>query len=108
MFASDSASPEGCLSPKEYAARAGIDLSTVHRYLKRGFLTKIQPGGKNGRIWIPERELYETSPAGKATEPDQLDSPDSTDAQPTLDSLPGKRPAWMNRLHSPDTGGNHA
>ena len=107
-FAINSDRPEGCLSPKEFAARAGIDLSTVHRYLKRGHLTKIQLAGKNGRIWIPERELYSQSPACTGAAPDHPDSADSTDARSSLDLLPGKRAVWMNGLHSPNTGGNYA
>lgn len=106
-FASQSNRPEGCLSPKEFAKRARIALATVHRYLSRGQLTKIQKAGKNSRIWIPESELFSSSslpPDGEWR--DSQRSPIGTSARGK--SLAGKRPAWMNDLRSPKNGGNHA
>ncbi|TWU18611.1 hypothetical protein Poly21_07750 [Allorhodopirellula heiligendammensis] len=106
-FASQSNRPEGCLSPKEFAKRARIGLATVHRYLSRGQLTKIQKAGKNSRIWIPESELFSSSsqtPNGEWRDSQQ--SPIGTSARGN--SLAGKRPAWMNDLRSPTHGGNHA
>ena len=107
-FASNLSRPEGCLSPKEFAARANIGLSTVHRYLKRGLLTKIQPAGKNGKVWIPERELFASCEAGLETARDEQRAIASSDNNSAIELLPGKRPAWMDGLHTPDTGGSHA
>lgn len=108
FLAGQSNRPQGCLSPKEFARRAGISLATVHRYLSSGQLTKIQRAGKNGRVWIPESELY--SP--KTPNPDDAssgsDQAEVTAGSDHRKSLSGKRPAWMNDLHSPPIGGNHA
>ena len=110
--ASNSGRPEGCLSPKEFASRSGASLSTIHRYLAQGVLLKIQRRGKNGRIWIPESELFSAQlpPSAKAESssdcsPGLADEPaKETPAKP----LRGKRPAWMNCLPNPTKGGNDA
>lgn len=98
--ASLSGRPEGCLSPKEFAERAGISLSTVHRYLKNGHLPKVQRAGKNGRVWIPEQELYTVS----GPQMDDTSTCEVADLLPdslnSANCLPGRRPGWMSGLHS--------
>lgn len=109
LNASNSGRPEGCLSPSEFAQRAGISKSTVDRYLKQGLLTKVQRK-KGYRVWIPERELYSVMPF--PSDQRSLDSDDCTpDAKlerKTAPTMPGKLPAWMNGLNNTNQGGSNA
>ncbi|WP_040770530.1 MerR family transcriptional regulator [Novipirellula maiorica] len=107
--ASNSDRPEGCLSPKEFARRAGVSKSTVDRYLKQGLLTKVQRR-KGYRVWIPERELYSAVICPQTQESSKLDDckPSGLQEEKAADPLPGKVPAWMKGLQNTNTGGSDA
>lgn len=106
-IASNSDRPEDCLSPREIARRAGVSKSTVDGYLKQGLLSKVQRK-KGYRVWIPERELYSANccipfqplPDSDARKPEGM--PEEEAANP----LPGRIPAWMNRLRNNKGGSN--
>tara|TARA_R110002073_G_scaffold8761_8_gene46914 strand:+ start:6718 stop:7053 length:336 start_codon:yes stop_codon:yes gene_type:complete len=106
--ASNSDRPEGCLSPKEFARRAGVSKSTVDRYLKKGLLTKVQRR-KGYRVWIPEHELYSTIPCPEARHSSESGEPQRDAIQEgKANPMPGKVPAWMNGLQHTNKGGSNA
>ncbi len=105
----NSGRPEGCLSPKEFAQRAGVSKSTVDRYLRQGLLSKVQRR-KGYRVWIPERELYSAvlCPQSQHSIAFADCDPVGIQEEKKVDPLPGKVPAWMNGLHNTNTGGSNA
>ena len=107
--ASNSGRPEGCLSPREFAQRAGLSKSTVDRYLRKGLLAKVQLG-KGYRVWIPESELYSTMrcPTSPGSSGSDGRAQESKHEEKAAKPLPGKNPAWMNRLHHTNKGGSDA
>lgn len=109
--ASNSDRPEGCLSPKEFARRAGVSKSTVDRYLKQGLLSKVQRR-KGYRVWIPERELYSAVICPQSQHLPEASDHESAGVrqEKTVETLPGKVPAWMKGLHNTitKTGGSDA
>ncbi|QDT03116.1 hypothetical protein K227x_14960 [Rubripirellula lacrimiformis] len=96
--ASRSGAPGEYVLPQQFAAQAGISLSTVHRYLASGRLTKIQRGGKNSRVWIPVQELssLDESSVGVASVVDAIAEMPARKRT----SLPGRTPEWKIGLPS--------
>ena len=45
------------LSPQEFAAKSGISLVSVRRYIAAGRLPSVQPGGRRCRVLIPQSAL---------------------------------------------------
>lgn len=93
------------LTTSQLMARTGLSLATVHRYVKKGRLPSLQPGGKGAKLLFPPdaveiaaaaaaekagRELGVYShpsrmPAGHTTSPNDMPST----------KLPGPRPRWQ-------------
>ncbi len=98
--------PESCLSPKEFARRAGVSKSTVDRYLRQGLLAKVQRK-KGYRVWIPERELYSVMlcPQSHPSSGSDGSDPDDIHEEKAGNPLRGKTPAWMKDLHNTNQGG---
>jgi hypothetical protein len=86
---------EECLSPSEFAQRAGLNISTVHRYIKRGKLAKIQLGGEGCRIWIPASELYRITGSPPSQPLATSQSAQEREGNVAPSSIPGRTPAWM-------------
>ena len=89
------------LSPEQFAQLSGYSLSTVHRYLKRGLLPKVQPGGPGCKVLIPCNALDSLTPDLNATqagsdqaafEASPIIAPATTE---TPSRLSGPCPAWM-------------
>lgn len=96
--------PERYLSVKEYARLFGVCEKTVHRYLKKGRISKHQPGGPNCHVGIPASELEVTAKPptvssagspGTAADSAAADPPAGKSASKAADKRPLKRPAWM-------------
>ena len=90
------------LSPEQFAQLSGYSLSTVHRYLKRGLLPKVQPGGPGCKVLIPRNALDSLTPGLNATtagsDPavvSEASLPVTPATTETPSRLSGPCPAWM-------------
>jgi hypothetical protein len=92
-----------CLSPKEFARRNGISVSTVRRYKDAGRIAFDQPGGYRCRVLIPinalphhghEAELADGESLGAKKRPveKQVADPDASKTK-----LSGPSPRWQKR-----------
>ena len=99
------------LSPEQFAQHSGYSLTTVHRYLKRGLLPKIQPGGPRSKVLIPRNALDSlssglgTATAGSDQAAAKVSPPVAAATEALSSRLSGPRPAWMksnfNNIPSP-------
>ncbi len=88
-------------SPEEFAAQTGLSIATVRRYIDKGKLPSVQPGGPRSRILIPadaldqlaRRAVVESSPAA-ALEP--VPDPGS---RSTPTRRPGPTPRWRRQAN---------
>ena len=101
-FAVSSANPSAAfISASEFAQLSGLSPSTVGRYLKRGLLPKVQPGGPRCRVLIPRDALntYRQDPESLETEPSGTDpEAPSASAPPAMPvRLSGPAPRWLRR-----------
>jgi excisionase family DNA binding protein len=88
------------VSPKEFAARSGLSLSTVRRYLADGRLPSVQHGGRRCRVLIPLSILTQFSRKTTAECERQPVLPKHAPALApptslTAKSLPGPAPRWL-------------
>lgn len=90
-------------SPAEFAARSGLSLITVRRYLAEGKLPKYQPGGKRCRVMIPVSALslplsldIQDQTGTVADEIPATELP-QTNQTPASDVIAGPPPRWMKR-----------
>ena len=90
------------LSPKEFAARTGISLATVRRYLKSGRVVAHQPGGRRHRVLIPADALEQVAPSTPPRVGPDRSSPAIAPlpGHPAADdkSLCGPAPKWLRQL----------
>ena len=101
-FAVSSANPSAAyVSATEFAQLSGLSLSTVSRYLKRGLLPKLQPGGPRCRVLIPcdALEAFRRSSDAIGTEPDGTNSeaPPASAHSQTPPCLSGPVPRWLRK-----------
>ena len=93
------------LSAHEFAARSGLSLSTIRRYLKNGRLPGVQPGGSRCRVLIPSDALDSLcDPAGRSKTLTSKASDSNTVNNPTLppsaslqSALSGPVPRWLGK-----------
>lgn len=55
-------SRDGFMSPKEFASHTRVNLRTVRRWLKNGYIEFIQPGGRGSTVLIPINALSKEPP----------------------------------------------
>ena len=88
------------LSPAQFAQVKGLSLSTVRRYLKRGLLSSIQPGGARCRVLIP-RNALDSLPTGlNATAAGSDQAVSKASSLSTCDERPrlsGPTPRWLKQ-----------
>jgi hypothetical protein len=93
--------PGEFFSPQQFSEYSHLSLSTVHRYLKRGKLPYVQPGGERCRILIPASALTNQPSKstsccianGTANSVGAVDHPNYPAAIPQ-ERLPGPEPRW--------------
>ncbi len=91
------------LSPAGVANLTGLALVTVRRYIRRGWLPAIQPGGYRHRLLVPTSALEAL--LGAEVIDSGVDS--TTNAPKALENcerqvpekLPGAKPKWMRHRH---------
>ncbi len=72
------------LTITEFANQACFSVSQIRRYINQGIISKIQPGGKGGKILIPETEFQNLLEHSENYE--TLKKEDK--------NLPGRTPNW--------------
>jgi hypothetical protein len=84
--------PKNYCSPAEFSRRSGLSVATVRRYLRRGLLPHVQPGGRRHRILIrcDAAEQFRHPPAAQPRA--EADPPDAP-SKPT--PLSGPVPRWL-------------
>ena len=75
------------LSPKEFAPRHDLSISTVRRYVKDGRIPADQPGGRRHRILIPIDALTQSGKASK------------TPSDATTDAASREKPSVPREIH---------
>jgi hypothetical protein len=91
------------LSPQQFSQLTGLSLATVHRYLKSGKLSYLQPGGPRSRILIPSDALgppsQVTSTQSQATAMSVVPPPSAGSTQ--IEHLRGPLPRWIRKATYP-------
>jgi hypothetical protein len=89
------------VSVQEFVQLSGLSLATIHRYLKRGILRHLQPGGRHSRILIPSDALEMDTPSAAEPKRSASTAPPApaVNTQPLDDEtrLPGPRPQWKRQ-----------
>ena len=84
------------ISVEEMIIQSGLSASTIRRWIKRGVLPHLQPGGTHSRVLIPADALDQLKPVPVAV-------PTST-AQPTVEIPPtppqrrNSSPKWRRQF----------
>lgn len=82
-------------SPAEFSRQSGLSPATVARYLARGKLPYLQPGGKRCRVLIPQ-VAFEMVARNNSTHKTDSSPADCQSQQVDHDSrLSGAKPKWM-------------
>lgn len=55
-------SRDGVMSPKEFAIHTKVNLRTVRRWLKKGYIEYFQPAGPGSTVLIPINNLSKDPP----------------------------------------------
>ncbi len=82
------------LSPKKVAARSGLAVVTVRRYVADGRLPSAQPGGRRSRVLIPAGARAQFIKVEVVTGQDS--EPLVRPSKPLRKSNPGPAPRWLS------------
>lgn len=91
------------VSPEEFTSLSGLSIATVRRYLAKGKLPKVQPGGPGCRVMIPRDALEQIrQPSGidaGETDADNHPSGAASSSAPLArpSRLNGPLPRWQKR-----------
>lgn len=79
------------LSIEEFSQQSGLAAVTIRRYLRKGKIPFVQPGGRKHRILIPVQALQNLQNPIPLKLPEPARQPT---AQPVLS---GRKPRWLKR-----------
>ena len=80
------------LTLEEFSRRCGLSVVTLRRYVKKGRLSHVQPGGPGHRVLIPADALEELRVAGRTS---AAPAPAGPERPPPEKTLSGPKPSWQ-------------